>query len=570
MTSVGGILPVSPSMAAAGPSPKRFLLHSLWVVVPFCLLAGVSWNAWRADVETRRTRLLEEAKETARQGLQTATGLLGDWSPVPKGNVVEDPPQPDDGPSSVEARERYDSGDFEGVLGSPDSVKSAAGLPLRSLAALQLIRRETEPARLAELDGILASSPDFLSPLMLAEAENRFKELGISIPGPLADWRRRWQKITTEADLSQQLRKKDVNQQVLWLESGDMPYLVELRDGGNEWRVSDEREVSKAVFSWNQGENRLPDGLAISVNIGGKTVTGPVGMLTLAQVAYENWKAEVVLVDEDAYQRAERRTRNIITAVIGLAGLAVGLGLVLAGRAYARAVELARRQSEFMAAVSHEIRTPLTAMQLLAENLESGVAERAGQREEHTRMIREECARLGELVGNVLAFTRGGKSGPHEIFDVAAMIADASSLVMPMAEKKRIRFEQDIADFPEPPAGDVAAMRRVLLNLLDNALKHTPNGGTVVCRAFPVDGKRWVLEVEDTGSGIPPGERARIFEPFYRIGDELRRATPGTGLGLALVKRTAEAHGGSVVVRDSKSGGAVFSISLPLHPEKER
>ncbi|MBK1816609.1 HAMP domain-containing histidine kinase [Luteolibacter yonseiensis] len=556
-------------MATARAPLKRFLLLSLWVVLPFCALAGLSWNAWRADAETRRTRLLEEARESARQGLQAVSGMLGDWSAVPTGDVTGDPPQPDDGTVGGEARRRYESGDFEGVLGSPDSVKSAAGLPLRSLAALQLIRKETEPKRLMELSRILTDSPDFLSPLVSEEAESRFAGLKIPVPGPLADWRQRWRKMAAGAELLKQIRRDETRRSALWLESGGASYLVELRDGGGEWRVSEEGEVRTAAADLGKtNERRLPDGLAISVSIGGKPVAGPVGKPVLATVAHENWQSEVVLADEDAYLRGERRTRNIITGVIGLAGLAVGLGLVLAGRAYSRAVELARRQSEFMAAVSHEIRTPLTAMQLLAENLESGVADRSGQRADHTRMIREECARLGELVGNVLVFTRGGKSGPYEVFDVAAMVADAVSLVRPMAGKRSVRLEQEIAAFPEPPVGDVAALRRVLLNLLDNALKHTPAGGAVTCRAFPLDQKRWSLEVADSGPGIPAGERIRIFEPFYRIGDELRRSTPGTGLGLALVRRTAEAHGGSVAVGDSEGGGAVFSILLPIHPDE--
>jgi signal transduction histidine kinase len=255
-----------------------------------------------------------------------------------------------------------------------------------------------------------------------------------------------------------------------------------------------------------------------------------------------------------------------MTAVLAVAGLAVGFGLVQAGRAYLRAVELARRQSEFMAAVSHEMRTPLAAMRLLAENLESGVADRAGQREQHTKLIREECARLGDLVDNVLAFTRGGNGEPLEFFDVAAMVADVASLVEPMAARRNIEFECAVAGFPEPPSGDVAALRRALLNLLDNALKHTPDSGKVTCRAFSTDNDSWKLEVSDTGPGIPAAERKRIFEAFYRIGDELRRTTPGTGLGLALVKRTAEAHGGKITVNDASGGGACFTLSLPIKP----
>jgi len=169
-------------------------------------------------------------------------------------------------------------------------------------------------------------------------------------------------------------------------------------------------------------------------------------------------------------------------------------------------------------------------------------------------------------VANVLAFTREGKPEPHEAFDVAAMIDDAASLVKPMADRRNITFTVSVAVFPEAPCGDVAALRRALLNLLDNALKHAPDGGNVSCRAGTSDENRWIMEVCDSGPGIPISERSRIFEAFYRIGDELRRTTPGTGLGLALVKRTAEAHGGNIDVDDAPGGGARFTLSLPILP----
>jgi two-component system OmpR family sensor kinase len=212
------------------------------------------------------------------------------------------------------------------------------------------------------------------------------------------------------------------------------------------------------------------------------------------------------------------------------------------------------------------MRTPLAAMGLLAENLESGAADRAGQRDEHVRMIREESARLGGLIDNVLAFTRDKPVETKDAFDVSAMVADAASLMKPLAERRRIAFEADVAEFPEAPHGDAAALRRALLNLLDNAIKHTPELGSVKCTVHPIDDGRWSIEVTDSGPGIPADERKNIFEAFYRIGDELRRTTPGTGLGLALVKRTAEAHGGDITVNDAPGGGARFTLTLPINP----
>ena len=551
-------------MVAASSPMKRFLLHSLWVVLPFCVLTGLSWNAWRADANTRRSRLLASASRYAERALDEGRKSLGPWSPIPGNGGIATPPVPSHDPAAKAVRERYEAGDYEGVLGSAESVRSEAGLPLRALAALQLLRRETDPGRLGELTAVLTGSMDFVSPLFLEETERRFAELEIPPPAELAGWRGRWQRAQVQAELCRRLEGKDPAK---WMELGGQIYLVETDGATRNWRVSEEAGVAAAVTKAQALESRwLADGLGISISVGGKTVAGPEGKFPFFNSSVQGWKTEVVLVDEDAYLRSEVRTRNFITAVLAVAVLAVVFGLVQAGRAYLRAVELARRQSEFMAAVSHEMRTPLAAMRLLAENLESGVADRAGRREEHTRMIREECARLGDLVGNVMAFTRGGKGEPFDAFDVAAMVADAASLVEPMAARRGIRFECAVAGFSEPPSGDVAALRRALLNLLDNALKHTPDGGKVSCRAFPTDGDAWKLEVSDSGPGIPIAERGRIFDAFYRIGDELRRTTPGTGLGLALVKRTADAHGGEILVSDAPHGGSVFTFSLPIHP----
>lgn len=567
MTNGCGNLSDSAKMATAVPPLRRFLLHALWVVLPFCALAGLSWSAWRADSKIRENRLLDAAGGGAARALDEGWNDLGPWSPILKTRGTETPPMPGDDPAAEEARKRYAAGDYEWVLGSPDTVRSEAGLPLRALAALQLLRRETDHRRIAELAGILTERLDFASPPFLEEAERRFVELKMELPPRLTDWRERWQRMRVEEELAAGPGERSY---ATWMEVEGTAYLVET-NGSGDWRVSDEEAVKQAMGRRVRVENQpLPQGLGISISAGGRRVVGEAGIRRLSLVERPGWRSEVMLFDEDAYIGAEVRTRNIITGVIGVAAVAVAVGLGLAGRSYLRAVELARRQSEFMAAVSHEMRTPLAAMQLLAENLESGVADRSGQRAEHTRMIREESARLGDLVGNVLAFTREGRPEPHEAFDVGAMVTDAASLIVPMAERRGIRFEMKVAEFPDPPSGDAAALRRAVLNLLDNALKHTPEGGHISCRVHPLEEPCWCVEVSDNGPGIPVKERERIFEAFYRIGDELRRTTPGTGLGLALVKRTVEAHGGSISVADAPGGGALFTLTLPLHPPAKK
>lgn len=566
MTIAERFMAVFLRMAPARSPLKRFLLHSLWVILPFCGLLVLTWDAWRSDAETRRTRLLESAIRVADQALQESAAKLGPWSSIPATDRTATPPLPDDDPKATAAMKRYETGDFEAVLGSPESLRSAAGLPLRSLAALQLLRLETDPERLGELASVLTRTMDFTTPLFLQEAESRFIELKLTPPPTLADWRDRWQRTRAESSLSAKL---DESRPASWQQIGATHYLVEIHPASSEWRVSSETEVraTASVAGFAGNSDFVQNGLSLRLVVAGRIVAGPAGRLEiLATTDRAPWRAEVVLAHESVFVRGDARTRNFMTAVIAVAGLAVAFGLVLSGRATLRAVELARRQAGFMAAVSHEMRTPLAAVGLLAENLESGVADRAGQRDAHTRLIREECTRLGGLVNNVLAFSRDGKSEPHEPFDVAAMMDDAVALVKPMADRRNITIHVLASDFTEAPCGDVAALRRALLNLLDNALKHTPDGGNVNCRADLINHHRWTLEISDSGPGIPIRERSRIFDAFYRIGDELRRTTPGTGLGLALVKRTAEAHGGTIAVDDAPDGGARFTLSLPIHP----
>ncbi len=551
-------------MTPASSPLRRFILHSLWVVLPFCALLALTWNAWRSDAETRKNRTLESASQLAARTMEEFYANLGPWSPILETDRTAIPPLPDADPKAVEALKRYEAGDFEGVLGSPESLRSPAGLPLRSLAALRLLRKETDPTRLAELAEVLASSMDFVTPLFLDEAEKRFTEMALTPPPSLADWRGRWQRRQAEFSL---LTGLDESRPLTWKPHAGVDHLIEIHPSSGECRITAAADVRLAAEKALQiPVLNLAEGLAFHLSIAGKTMAGPSGLTPISTREHHGWKAEVVLADANAYDRSETRTRNFITAVISVAGIAAMFGLFQSGRAYLRAVEFARRQSEFMAAVSHEMRTPLTAMGLLAENLESGAAERAGKRDEHARMIREESARLGTLIDNVLAFTRDKPSEAHEAFDVHAMIADAVSLIRPLAERKQIAFAVDVAEFPASPHGDAAALRRVLLNLFDNAFKHTPAGGTVSCAARPVGENHWCIQVTDSGPGIPAHERSRIFEAFYRIGDELRRTTPGTGLGLALVKRSADAHGGRIEVADAPGGGSCFTLTLPIQP----
>lgn len=563
-------------MTAVRPPLFRFCLLALWLVVPFAVLLGLTLRAWQSDAETRRTRVIAEARETAELALTELDRALGGWSAFPAQDTISEPPLPVTDPASQAARDRYDAGDFEGVLGSTDAVRSPAGLRLRALAALQLLRTETAPARLAELAEVLVQTMDFTSPPLLEEAVRRFEELKLTPPPALAEWEDAWAALRSQAALARAIREHPPSATSFWLQQDPDPetYLVETNPLTGRWRTRSYDGVVGTMKSLNFPA--LARGLAVRVSVAGKTVGGVCGNQTfggdlyaespaLTAVTHGAWTADVALMNNGTFAADDELTRRFMAGVLVAAGLAVLFGIWQAGRAYLRAVDLADRQAGFMAAVSHEMRTPLAAMRLLAENLESGVADRAGERDDHVRLLRGECTRLSTLVENVLAYTGKNQEFFPERIDVEALLAGVTAMIRPLAERHGIRLKTRVEPLPERPGGDAAALRRALLNLLDNALKHTPDGGTVRCEIRAAAPAHWQIEVSDTGPGVPEAERERIFEPFYRIGSELRRTTPGVGLGLALVRRTAFEHCGQVAVSDSPDGGARFTLTLPLH-----
>ncbi len=189
--------------------------------------------------------------------------------------------------------------------------------------------------------------------------------------------------------------------------------------------------------------------------------------------------------------------------------------------------------------------------------------------QEYHQVMHEESVRLSALVDNVLDLARierGIKAYAFAPCDPAALAVDALRLMAPRAERQRVTWRTEVAQFPQPPLADATALHQALLNLLDNALKHSPEAGVITIVAGPADDTRWLLSVADQGPGIPVAERRRVFELFYRIGSELRRETTGTGLGLGLVKHIAEGHGGTVSIGDAPGGGTLVTLTLQLSP----
>jgi len=216
------------------------------------------------------------------------------------------------------------------------------------------------------------------------------------------------------------------------------------------------------------------------------------------------------------------------------------------------------QQRTFIADAAHELRTPLTALRLQLQ-----LAERArddAERERAHAMLREGIARATHVVEQLLALARADPqvaSTAATRFDLAELARTVADVQRPAAEAKGLALEV-AADRPVETSGDRAAIRSMLENLVDNAIRYTPGGGVSLRCYAGIDTA--VLEVEDTGPGIAAEERERVFDRFYRS----ESATEGgSGLGLAIVRRIAERHGGKVELLDrAGSPGLLVRVTL--------
>jgi len=226
-----------------------------------------------------------------------------------------------------------------------------------------------------------------------------------------------------------------------------------------------------------------------------------------------------------------------------------------------RRLEVLRR--DFVANASHELKTPVAAVRALADTLQTALPDdpEAGQR--FAERIGREAERLEALVRDLLDLSRVERGTLDvEPVDLVGMVKEVVGGYADLAEERRIRLDTELRPGISL-RGDRAQLGLLLSNLIDNALRYTPAGGTVCVRLDPAE-SRAVLQVADSGEGIPAGELPRVFERFYRVDKARARRTGGTGLGLAIVRHVAEAHGGTVRVDSELARGTTFTVTLPL------
>jgi signal transduction histidine kinase len=267
------------------------------------------------------------------------------------------------------------------------------------------------------------------------------------------------------------------------------------------------------------------------------------------------------------------RQRNLLISfgILLLMGVSIGL-LTLSSR---RAQALAQQRMEFVAGVSHELRTPVAVIRSAGENLSHGVVGDPERVRRYGDAIQSEARRLGEMVERVLHFA-GIESGRVVRSPVAVepLVQEAIAAALAQSPESYTIERQIAADLP-PVLGEPASLRSAIQNLVGNAMKYGGPDRWIRVRAEagvrrghrPFDGAARIPEVritvEDHGRGVASADLPRIFDPFYRGADATERQIQGTGLGLALVRRIAQAHGGRVTVVTREGIGSAFTLHLP-------
>jgi len=311
------------------------------------------------------------------------------------------------------------------------------------------------------------------------------------------------------------------------------------------------RELGR--FGMRGGPPPLPDSLA-------GTPGGPG--LWLLRVRHHAGSLEALV--------AQARRRNLAVSAGILLLLVVTAALLV--RSSRRVQRLAELQMNFVAGVSHELRTPLAVIATAAYNLRGKFAQNSAHVEQYGKLIRDEAAKLGGLVEQILQFA-GAQAG-HSIrklepLTIETLLARALEGFRTTPDLADVVVEKEVQPDLPPLMADPAAMNQALRNLLDNAVRHGNNGKPWIgISAALASGETPAIEIAiaDRGPGLPLNEQKHVFDPFFRGRRALDEQIHGTGLGLNLVKSIVGAHRGSIRVNSAPGRGAVFILRLPAAP----
>lgn len=278
------------------------------------------------------------------------------------------------------------------------------------------------------------------------------------------------------------------------------------------------------------------------------------------------WSLELYQQDPRLFETLLTSRRGIyLYMFILLAGILI-FGLTLTIRIVTHELELGKMKSDFVSTVSHEFKSPLTSIRQLSEMLQTGRVPSEERRQRYYNVLLEQSERLSLLIDNILDFAKmeeGKKEFEFEMVDMGPLLEELISTIQQQVRHEGFTVQAEI-DTPLPSIqADRAAITQAITNLIDNAIKYSAGAKKICVRGFTRN-QYLIIAVQDFGLGIEPEEIDKVFERFYRGGDELTRTVKGSGLGLTLVKQIVQAHHGSVHVESGPGRGSTFSIRLPL------
>jgi len=224
-------------------------------------------------------------------------------------------------------------------------------------------------------------------------------------------------------------------------------------------------------------------------------------------------------------------------------------------------------KDEFMSSISHELRTPLTAIQSFTEILLGFIEDDPETRREFLQVIQSQSHRLLKIIDNILMvaeINREGLSVSKSRFSLVKLVQEIPDLFRERLRKKSLELKYSIQENLSEVETDIRYVRQALVNIIDNAIKFSPEGGTIEIRALETSDKELQILVKDSGMGIPPESTQIIFERFKQLGNTLTDKPDGTGLGLYIAKKLIEKINGKIWVESKKGAGATFFVVLPL------
>jgi signal transduction histidine kinase len=292
---------------------------------------------------------------------------------------------------------------------------------------------------------------------------------------------------------------------------------------------------------------------------------------TLLSVSFETYfpgKGLALVSGKDHFfNRQAREEIRLNYLLMSAFILMLMLGIYLFYKYFSREAQLVRLKSEFTDSASHTLKTPLTRIRMLAEKLQLGWVSSEAKKQDYLRAILTETDRMNEMITNMLDFSKieaGRKQYRFQQHSLAAIVRDTLESYESYARNLGFQMEVEVDEEIPPFPLDAEAIRLVLVNLLQNAIKYSHRVKSIGVRLSREEGNA-VLEIRDRGIGIAEGDWEKLFQRFYRVPDSWSQAVEGSGLGLFLVKHAVEAHRGTVSVTSQPGQGSRFTVVLPLN-----